>query len=295
MSVSEKIVVTGATGQFGRLVVAALLEKIPPTQIVGVVRNVSAARDLAERGIELRAASYENVPALDAALTGATKVLLISSSEVGHRAQQHHNVIEAAKRAGVKLLAYTSILHADKNAMALATEHLTTEKEIRASGLPYALLRNSWYTENYTGRIAAALQTGTVLGAAKSGRISAAARADYAAAAAAVLTSAENQAGKVYELAGDNAFTVADYAAEIAKQSGKSIVYQDMPEAQYKAALIANGLPEPYAAALADSDAKIAEGVLYDASKQLSKLIGRPTTTLVQSVAAAFKQRSSAR
>lgn len=288
MSGSDQIVVTGATGQLGRLVIAALLEKVPANRVVGVVRNAGVARDLAARGIELRVASYEDAPALDAALAGTGKLLLISSSEVGRRAPQHSNVIAAAKRAGVKLLAYTSILRADRNRMALATEHLATEVRLRESGLPFALLRNGWYTENYTGTIAAAIQTGAVLGSARAGRISSAARADYASAAAAVLTSSDNQAGKVYELAGDNAFTLTDYAAEIARQSGKPVVYKDVPEAEYKAALVAIGLPAAYAEVLADSSAKTADGALYEDSRQLSKLIGRPTTTLAQSVAAAL-------
>jgi NAD(P)H dehydrogenase (quinone) len=270
------------------LVIAALLEKVPASRVVGIVRNANAAGDLAARGIELRVASYEDVPALDAALAGAGKLLLISSSEVGRRAPQHRNVIEAARRAGVKLLAYTSILHADRNRMALATEHLATEVRLRESGLAFVLLRNSWYTENYTGTIAGAIETGAVLGSARTGRISSAARADYASAAAAVLTSSDNQAGKVYELAGDSAFTLADYAAEIARQSGKPVVYKDLPEAEYKAALVAHGLPAAYAEVLADSSAKTADGALFDDSRQLSKLIGRPTTTLAQSVAAAL-------
>jgi NAD(P)H dehydrogenase (quinone) len=215
-------------------------------------------------------------------------VLLISSSEVGRRTPQHRNVIDAAKAAGVKLLAYTSILRADTSPMALAVEHRETEALIRASGIPFVLLRNSWYTENYTGTIAAALQHGAVLGAAGEGRISSAARADYAAAAAAVLVSPESQAGKAYELAGDSAFTLSEYAADITKQSGKPVVYKNLPEADYKAALQGVGLPEAFAALLAESDAKAAKGALYDDSRQLSRLIGRPTTTMAQSVAAAL-------
>jgi NAD(P)H dehydrogenase (quinone) len=288
MTISETIIVTGAAGQLGRLVVAELLKIAPAAHVIGLARNAAAAKDLADRGVELRTANYDAPASIAAALAGADKVLLISSSEVGRRAQQHRSVIDAAKAAGVKLLAYTSILHADTSPMALAVEHRETEALIRSSGVPFALLRNGWYTENYTGNIAAAVQHGAVLGAVRDGRISSAARADYAAAAAAVLASPENQAGKVYELAGDKAFTLTEYAAELARQSGKPVAYKDLPEADYKAALRAAGLAEIFAALYAESDAKAANGALYDESRQLSRLIGRPTTTMAQSVAAAL-------
>ncbi|MDP3857367.1 MAG: SDR family oxidoreductase [Stagnimonas sp.] len=287
---SETLVVTGATGQLGRLVLAELRQRAPGARLVGLVRDPAAAQDLAERGIELRAANYEDPASLAAALRGADKLLLISSSEVGRRLPQHRNVIDAARAAGVKLLAYTSILHADTNPMALAAEHKATEEYLRASGLPQVLLRNGWYTENYTGSLAAAVQHGVVLGSAGDGRISSAARADYAAAAAVVLADDVGaQAGKVHELAGDGAYTLSEYAAEIARQSGKPVVYKDLPEAEYKAALQGFGLPEALAEIYAESDAKAAVGSLYEPGKALSRLIGRPTTGLVESVAAALK------
>ncbi|MGY3605180.1 MULTISPECIES: SDR family oxidoreductase [unclassified Bradyrhizobium] len=288
MTISERIAITGATGQLGRLVIAELLRIAPGAHLVGIVRDPVAAKDLAERGVELRTANYEDPAAVKAALTGVDKVLLISSSEIGQRVRQHGHVIDAAKATGVKLLAYTSILHADTSPLGLAEEHRKTEALIRASGVPFVFLRNGWYTENYTGNIAAAVEHGAVLGAAGQGRISLAARADYAAAAAAVLASRDNQAGQIYELAGDNGCTLADYAAEIARQSGKPVVYRDLPEADYKAALVSIGLPEAFAALLADSDAKAANGALYDASRQLSALVGRPTTPLAESVSAAL-------
>ncbi|MGX9427091.1 MULTISPECIES: SDR family oxidoreductase [Bradyrhizobium] len=288
MTISERIAITGVTGQLGRLVIAELLRIAPGAHLVGIVRDPVAAKDLAERGVELRTANYEDPAALKAALTGADKVLLISSSEIGQRVRQHGHVIDAAKATGVKLLAYTSILHADTSPLALAEEHRKTEALIRASGVPFVFLRNGWYTENYTGNIAAAVEHGAVLGAAGQGRISLAARADYAAAATAVLASRDNQAGQIYELAGDNGYTLADYAAEIARQSGKPVVYKDLPEADYKAALVSIGLPEAFAVLLADSDAKAANGALYDASRQLNALIGRPTTPLAESVSAAL-------
>ncbi len=279
------IVVTGATGQLGRLVIAALLKKVPAAEIVAAVRNVEKAKDLAESGIQVRYADYSQPASWDEALKGADKVLLISSSEIGQRANQHRSVIDAAKRTGVKLLAYTSVLHAGISPLGLAAEHRETEALLSASGVPFVLLRNGWYTENYTAGAPAALAHGGVYGCAGDGRISSAARADYAEAAAVVLTS-ENQAGRVYELAGDTSYTLRELAAEISRQSGKSIGYVNLPQAEYKDILIKVGLPEVIAELLADSDTGASQAALFDDSHQLSKLIGRPTTSLATAIAA---------
>lgn len=279
------IVVTGATGQLGRLVIAALLKKVPASSIVAAVRNVEKASDLAALGVQVRHADYNQLPMWDNALKGADKVLLISSSEVGQRAKQHRAVIDAARRAGVKLLAYTSVLRADTSPLGLAAEHRETEALIRASGIPFTLLRHGWYTENYTTSISNILAHGAVFGCAGEGRIASATRADYAEAAAAVLT-AENQAGRVYELAGDTAYTLAELAAEISRQSGKNVGYVNLPEAEYKKVLVKAGLPEVVAALLADSDTGVSKGALFDDGHQLSKLINRPTTSLAAAVAA---------
>lgn len=286
----ETLVVTGASGQLGRLVLTELRARAPNAKLVGLVRDPAKAPELAAQGFELRVADYNNPASLVAALRGADKLLLISSSEIGRRLPQHRNVIDAAKAAGVKLVAYTSILRADTSPMNLAVEHKATEDYLRASGLPHVLLRNGWYTENYTGSVGAALQHGAVLGAAGVGRIASAARADYAAAAAVVLASAAaTQAGRVYELAGDSAYTLSELAAEIARQSGKPVVYKNLPEAEYKTALEGFGLPPAFAGLLAESDAKAAAGSLYDDGKALSRLIGRPTTTLAEAVTATLK------
>jgi NAD(P)H dehydrogenase (quinone) len=281
------IVVTGATGQLGRLVIQSLLKKVPASSIVAAVRNVEKAQDLAALGVQVRQADYNQPASWDAALQGADKVLLISSSEIGQRAKQHQAVIDAAKRAGVKLLAYTSVLHADTSVLGLAGEHRETEAAIRASGLPFVLLRNGWYTENYAMGIPTALSLGAVYGCAGDGRISSAARADYAEAAATVLAS-DNQAGKTYELAGDSAYTLSEFASEISRQSGKAIGYVNLPEAEYKKALLGAGLPELLAELLANSDTGVSKGALFDDGCQLSKLIGRPTTPLAEVVAAAI-------
>ncbi|MGK5062184.1 SDR family oxidoreductase [Janthinobacterium sp. LB3P112] len=280
------IVITGATGNLGQHVIASLLTSVPAANIIAAVRNPAKAANLVALGVQVRQADYNDGASLDAAFKGARKILLISSSEVGQRAQQHQNVIDAAKRAGVSLLAYTSVLRADTSPLGLAAEHVITEAAIRAANLPYTFLRNGWYLENHTEHLAPVLEHGVVLGAAQNGRFSSAARLDYAAAAAAVLTAAQPQA--IYELAGDHGFTLAEYAAEVARQSGKAIVYKDLPQADFQAALVNVGVPEGFAGLLADSDAGVAKGGLEDNGKQLSALIGRPTTSLADAVKVAL-------
>jgi NAD(P)H dehydrogenase (quinone) len=281
------IVVTGATGQLGHLVIKSLLEKVPASGIVAAVRNVDKAKDIAALGVQVRQADYNQSASWDAALKGADKVLLISSSEIGQRAKQHRSVVDAAKRAGVKLLAYTSVLHADTSVLELAAEHRETEADIRSSGLPFVFLRNGWYNENYTAGISNILKMGAVYGCSGDGRISAAARADYAEAAAVVLTTG-NQAGKIHELAGDTAFTMSDFAAEVSSKSGKAINYVNLPEAEFKKALLGAGLPEVFAELLANSSTGASKGALFDEGHQLSKLIGRRTSPLAVSLAAAI-------
>jgi NAD(P)H dehydrogenase (quinone) len=281
------VIVTGATGQLGRLVIEALLRKLPASEIAAVVRDPNKAADLAARGIEIRQADYDQPASLAAAFKQGEKLLLISANEVGRRVPQHQAVIDAAKRAGVSLLAYTSLLRADTNPLPLAAEHKETERLIKASGLPAVVLRNGWYTENYLAGVPTALQYGVVLGSAGEGRIASAARADYAAAAVTVLTQ-DGHAGRIYELAGDGAYTLAELAAEITRQSGKTVVYQNMPEADFKAALLGAGLPDFLATLLAESDVGASKGGLYDDGRQLSQLIGRPTTPLADMVKAAL-------
>lgn len=277
------IAITGATGQLGHLVIDALLKTVAAEQIVAIARDPAKAADLTAKGVQVRRADYGDAAALTAALSGVKKLLLISSSEVGQRTAQHRNVIEAAKAAGVGFIAYTSLLHADRSPLGLAQEHVATERMLTESGIPFALLRNGWYTENYLASVPPALEHGVFIGSAGDGKIASATRADYAEAAARVLT-LDNQAGNVYELAGDEAWTLADLSALLSQQSGKPVVYQNLSEADFKAALLGAGLPEPLAALLANSDAGASQGGLFDDSRQLSALIGRPATPLAESV-----------
>ncbi|BBR60833.1 MULTISPECIES: SDR family oxidoreductase [unclassified Klebsiella] len=277
------IAITGATGQLGQHVIANLLNTTAAAQLVAVVRNPAKAAALSQQGVSVRQADYGDETALTQALQGVEKLLIISSSEVGQRAPQHRNIIKAAKTAGVKFIAYTSLLHADTSPLGLAVEHIETEKMLADSGIPYALLRNGWYTENYLASAPAALEHGVFIGAAGEGKIASATRADYAAAAARVMTE-DGHAGKVYELAGDNGWTLSELAAELTKQSGKNVVYQNLGQADFAAALKSVGLPAGLADMLADSDIGAAKGGLFDGSHTLSTLIGRPTTSLADSV-----------
>lgn len=281
------IVITGATGQLGRHVVEALLERnVPAGEIVAAGRSVEKIADLAGRGVQVRTMDYADAASVAEALEGARKVLLISGSEVGRRVEQHRTVIEAAKAEGVELVAYTSIANADTTGMKLAAEHQATEVILQESGVPFVLLRNGWYLENYTDQLPGTLAQGAIAGSAGEGRVSAASRADYAHAAAAVLV-AGDQAGRIYELGGDEPFTMAELAAEISAAAGKHVSYQDLPPQEYAGMLTGFGVPEAFAEILADSDLGIARGDLLVSTGDLRKLIGRPATSLAEAVRSA--------
>lgn len=279
------IAITGATGQLGRLVADALKARVAASDIIALARDPAKAADL---GVPARRADYAQPETLAPALAGVDTLLLISSSEIGQRTQQHQNVIDAAKAAGVKRIVYTSLLHADVSPLSLAAEHLATEAALKASGLRHTILRNGWYIENYTGSIPGALAGGAFIGAAGDGRISGATRADYADAAAVALTTPGHD-GKVYELAGDVAFTLADLAAELSRQTGRTIPYRDLGETDYASALVGLGLPEGLAQAVAGWDVGASKGALFDDGHQLSALIARPTTPLAEAVAKALR------
>ncbi|WP_294310802.1 SDR family oxidoreductase [uncultured Sphingomonas sp.] len=274
------IAVTGATGQLGRLIIESLKSKVAADGIVALVRSPEKAGDL---GVEARAFDYSRADQLAPALAGVDTLMLVSSSEIGQRAVQHRNVIEAAKQAGVGRIVYTSVLHADTSPLDLAAEHRETEAALAEAGIPTTILRNGWYSENYAGSIQGALMSGALVGSAGEGRVSSAARADYAEAAATVLTSAGHE-GKTYELAGDVAWTLPNLAAEISLQTGRDIPYKDLPEADYAAVLKGAGVPEGFAHAIAGWDVAASKGALFDDGHQLSALIGRPTTPLAQTV-----------
>lgn len=282
------IVITGATGQLGQQVVSALLRKVPANQLAVTVRNPEKAKAMAQLGVTIRVADYNQAGDWKNALDGADKVLLISSSDVGRRVQQHQAVIDAAIQAKVKCLAYTSILHAHTSSLALAEEHKVTESAIKASGVPYVMLRNGWYTENYTAQIEAIRSQKAIYGCAGEGKIASASRIDYAEAAAKVLVE-EGHEGKEYELAGDHAFTMTDFANLLTTHLGFHIPYHNLPQQAYKVALINAGLPEAFAGLLADADRGVAEGELFETNQVLSQLIGRPTTSLEIGIQDALK------
>ncbi|GGJ61613.1 SDR family oxidoreductase [Deinococcus aquiradiocola] len=288
-STTPTIGVTAATGQLGQLVVAALLRRgVPADHIVAIVRTPSKAADLAAQGVTVRQADYHQPQSLQTALQGVQNLLLISSNDFQDRPGQHRNVIEAAREAGVQRVAYTSILNADTSTMLLAADHQATEQALRASGVTYTLLRNGWYSENYTGSAAQTVQNGVLLGSAGEGALNPAAREDYADAAAVVL-SAPGHDNATYELAGDTALTLPQIAAEYAARSGRSVEYRDLPEQAYADTLKSYGLPEALAAVFANSDSGIARGELGTDRRDLSTLIGRPTTPFGDTAATALQ------
>ncbi|WP_371517421.1 SDR family oxidoreductase [Kitasatospora sp. NBC_01300] len=279
-------VVTGATGQLGRLVVEGLLAAVPASEVAVAVRSAEKAADLAARGVAVRVVDYDDPASLAGAFAAGDRVLLISGSEVGRRIPQHRAVVDAARAAGVALFAYTSAPGAAT--FRLADEHKATEELIRASGLPSVLLRNGWYTENYLGDAAGTVARGVVLGSAGDGRVATAPRKDYADAAVAVLLG-EGHEGRVYELSGDAAWSLAELAAELALVSGQPVAHQDVAPAEHLAALVGAGLPEGFAEVLVDVDAGIARGELAGTPGDLARLIGRPTVPLAESVRAALQ------
>jgi NAD(P)H dehydrogenase (quinone) len=281
------IVVTAATGHLGRLALEALLAKgVTPSDIVAGGRNVGKLQDFADQGVRVQVIDYDRPETLAAAFQGADRVLFISGSEAGKRVPQHQNVIDAAKAANVGLIAYTSIPRAESTTMKLAADHIATEAALKASGLPVVLLRHGWYLENYTAQIPAYLEHGAISGAAGGGRISAAGRADFAAADVAALL--ESKGGEVYELGGDEAFTLTELAAEISRQSGREVVYNDLPTDAFSELLAAVGVPVPFNEVLADVDRAIRDGELHIATGSLSELAGRPTTSLADAIKAAL-------
>ena len=280
----SKFLVTAANGQLGLSAVKALLRRVSADQVIAGVRRLESAQALKELGVEVRHLDYSQPETIRAALKDVGRLLLISSSEVGQRAAQHANVIEAAKAAKLERVLYTSLLHADSSPLALAVEHRETEATLATSGLPYAVLRNGWYTENLTGSLASILEHSALIGASGEGKISSATRHDFTEAAAVVLTNTSFENGRLYELAGDDSFTKSELAAEISLQSGRPIPYHDLGQAGYRAALVEAGLPEVFAEILSDSDTGASKGALYEDSGTLKELLGRPTTPWKETV-----------
>lgn len=280
------IAVTAASGHLGRDTLDALLRLVPGADLVAIVRRPEAVADLAERGIEVRRADYDDRESLRTAFTGVDRLLFISGSEMGRRVKQHGNVVAAARGAGVQFVAYTSVVRADTSSLLLAEEHRATEKALAASGLTHAVLRNSWYFENYLAQLPTYLEHG-ITGAAGDGRISGAARADFAEAAAVVVAGGDHD-GAVYELGGD-AFTLRELAATVSAVTGRQVGYTDLTEEQFRGVLVAAGLPAPVAAVYADADRGIAAGDLLVEGHDLEKLLGRPLTSLRDAVAAAVR------
>lgn len=277
------IAVTGASGQLGALVIQALLERgVQASDIVAIART---PEKVSAEGVTVRTADYEDPNSLDAALEGVDRLLLVSGSEIGKRLVQHRNVIDAAVRAGIRLVAYTSLLNADTSTLTIADEHRGTEKALVESGLPFTVLRNGWYMENYTAAVDAHASSGFIQGAAGEGRIAAATRRDFAEAAATVLL--EPAPGRILELGGPG-FTLADFARAVGEVSGSPVEYRNLTGDALLTALQESGVPEGMAQWLVATDASIADGALDTDSTELAELLGRRPTPLPTAVSAAL-------
>ena len=283
------IAIAGASGKLGQIVVRMLRDRHPDIPVVGLVRDREKGAVLAALGAEVRHFDYNEPETLEPSLVGIEKLLLISGNAVGERERQHRAVIEAARKAGVGLIAYTSVLRASEATLAIATEHKATEGVLAQVGVPYVLLRHGWYCENYVFRVQAAIKYGTFPTCGGNGLISAASRADFAEAAVAILTSADDQTGKVYELAGSSSFTFADLAAEAERQSGRSVRCLQLPKTEFEAALVEIGLPAFVAAMIAKSDLGARDGGLFDESRTLEKVIGHRPTSISAVIAEALE------
>ncbi|MXP40492.1 NAD(P)H-binding protein [Altererythrobacter soli] len=278
--------VTGASGQLGKFVLEELLQKVEANDVVAIVRDPAKLSDYADKGIAVRQGDYDDPASLESALAGVDRLLLISGNTLGERPRQHKNVVDAAKKAGVGYMAYTSILKADVTPIKLGGEHRATEETLAESGLAYDLVRNGWYNENYVGSLKAQVEAGVITGAAGQGRVSSAARADYAAGAAEVLVNGKG--GEIYELAGDESWSMEEFAAEVSRQAGREVTYQDMSEEEYAKSLEAIGLPEYVARIVANSNASVALGALDERGRTLSRLTGRKTTPIGETIAKAL-------
>ncbi|MFC4467340.1 SDR family oxidoreductase [Streptomyces xiangluensis] len=288
------VTVTGATGRLGRHAVETLLRLgVPASQIVATGRDLDKIKDLADRGVTIRRADFSDADSLAAAFDGTQKLLLVSTTTPSERSENHRRAIDAAQAAGVSHVVYTSTANAESARMILAQAHRETERYLRDSGLPFTILRNGWYLENYTSQLALYQQHGSIAGVAGQGRVNAATIADYAEAAATVL-STDGHLGAVYELGGDEAFTLAELAAQVSDATGQAVVYNNLPADEYTRLLAGAGVPEPLAHVLADSDLGLARGELLADTGDLRRLLGRPTTTPAEAIAAAIAQQHQA-
>lgn len=280
------IVVTGATGPLGRLIVEHLLGRgVAAADITAAGRNPSRLAELAATGVNTATIDYNDPASLTAAFAGADRLMLVSGSEVGQRVSQHTNAISAAVAAGVGRIVYTSVLAATTTALILAPEHKATEEALRASGLPFTILRNGWYTENYDAALEQARATGVYLASAGDGRMASASRTDFAEAAAVVLTTPGHD-NAVYELAGDVAWTGADMAAALAEVVGRPVAFSSVSAAEHTAILTEAGLDGGTVGFVVGIDSNIQDGLLAGGSTELATLIGRPTTPLVDGLRA---------
>lgn len=274
-----KILVTGATGKFGSIVVESLLKRGLAAQLAVSVRNPARAGSVQERGVDVRRGDFDDSASLARAFSGIDRLLIVSTDgDNATRIRQHQTAVRAAQQAGVGWIGYTSIANASHNSLSLAEVHRATEEAIRATGIPYAFLRNNWYLENELGFVQAGLAGAPVRTSAGQGKVGWALRGDYAQAAAAVLAGSGHE-NVIYELSGPLA-TYADFGAALGQVLGHPVPVQLVDDAAYGESLTAAGLPGFLVAMFVGFASQIREGALAVESHDLQNLLGRPATPL---------------
>jgi len=287
---TDTLLVTGASGQLGRLVLDALLAsgKVAPASIVATTRDVARLADYAEKGVTVRAADFEDAASLDAAFAGATRALIISTDALdrpGKRLAQHKAAVAAAEKAGVRHILYTSMPQPDDSRVTFAPDHLGTEEAIKATGIAYTILRDGWYAENLFMSLPHALQTGSWYTSSGNGRIAHITRADTAAALAGALLNAGSES-RTYTLTGPESHTAEEIAAIVSAATGKPLKVVHVTDAQLAEGLKGAGLPEAFIPTVVSFDANTREGKIAMVTDDAEKLSGRKPTSLEDFAAA---------
>lgn len=286
---TDTLLVTGASGQLGRLVLDSLLASgKSPASIIATTRDTAKLADYAAKGVIVRLADFDDAASLDAAFAGADKVLIISTDALdqpGKRLAQHKAAVAAAKEAGAKHILYTSMPQPDDSLVTFAPDHLGTEEAIKATGIPYTILRDGWYAENLFMSLPHALETGSWYTSTGEGRIAHITRADTAAAIAGAVLKAGNES-KTYTLTGTKSRTAEEIAAIVSAATGKPLKVVHVTDAQLAEGLKAAGLPEGFIPTIVSFDANTREGKIASVTSDAETLSGRKPTSFEDFVAA---------
>ena len=278
-----KMLVTGATGKFGTKVVETLLKTVPASQLAVSVRKPEKAEGLRARGVEVRQGDFDHPQSLDSAFAGIDRLLIISADGDNEtRIRQHRDAVAAAERAGVKFIAYTSLVNATESKNLFAPTHQATEEAILKTGIPYSFLRNNWYLENEIPGIQGVLAGAPWVTSAGDGRVGWALQQDYAEAAATVL-SGNGHENKIYELSGKS-LTQEEFVSLLGSVLGKEVTVQQVDDTTYADIMKNAGIPDFVIPILVDIQKSIREGTLDFESNDFEKVLGRPATPIKEAL-----------